>query len=144
MKISRRKLFKYGSASAAGLSFMAGFYTWQIEPFWLEFVQKKMPIKNLPDHLVGKTLMQISDIHIGNRFDYQYIIDSFIEAQQLQPDYVVYTGDYISYEDQAQFVQLDQVLPYAVKGKEATIGILGNHDYGTGLNNPLLIIYTNN
>jgi len=130
MKISRRKLFKYGSASAAGLSFMAGFYTWQIEPFWLEFVQKKMPIKNLPDHLVGKTLMQISDIHIGNRFDYQYIIDSFIEAQQLQPDYVVYTGDYISYEDQAQFVQLDQVLPYAVKGKEATIGILGNHDYG--------------
>lgn len=48
--------------------------------------------------------MQISDIHIGNRFDYQYIIDSFKEAQRLQPDFVVYTGDYVSYENEEQYV----------------------------------------
>lgn len=74
--------------------------------------------------------MQISDIHTGNRFDYNYIIDSFKKAQKFQPDFVVYTGDYISYENEEQFNQLDKVLKYVVKGKIATVGILGNHDYG--------------
>jgi hypothetical protein len=93
-------------------------------------VKRKMPIANLPDNLIGKKLMQISDIHIGNRFDYNYIIDSFKKAQKFNPDFVVYTGDYVSYENEKQFEQLDEVLKYTVKGKIGTVGILGNHDYG--------------
>lgn len=126
----RRKFIKRTLWTAAGLGFFTSLYSWQLEPFWLEFVKKKMPIANLPDHLVGKTLMQISDIHVGNRFDYNYIIDSFKKAQKLQADFVVYTGDYVSYEDDKQFKQLDKVLKHTVKGKIATVGILGNHDYG--------------
>lgn len=80
--------------------------------------------------MIGKTLMQISDVHVGNRFDYSYIIDSFKKAQKLNPDFVVYTGDYVSYEDETQFKQLDEVLRHVVKGKSGTVGILGNHDYG--------------
>ncbi|MFT6811055.1 MAG: putative MPP superfamily phosphohydrolase [Saprospiraceae bacterium] len=87
-----------------------------------------MAIINLPDHLVGKTLMQISDIHVGNRFDYNYIIDSFKEAKILNPDFVVYTGDYVSYEDERQFEQLEVVLNHTVKGKLGTVGLVGNHD----------------
>ncbi len=113
-----------------GLGLITGFYAWQIEPFWLEFVEKKMLIKNLPEHLVGKTLMQISDIHVGNRFDYRYLIDSFEKAIKFKPDYVVYTGDYISYESEEQIIHLKEVMKSAVKGKYGTIGILGNHDYG--------------
>jgi uncharacterized protein len=112
------------------MGILGGLYTWQVEPFWLEFVRKKMPVKNLPDDLTGKTLMQISDIHVGNRFDYHYIIESFIKAQQFEPDFVVYTGDYVSYENEKQFEQLNEVLKHTVKGKLATVGILGNHDYG--------------
>jgi predicted MPP superfamily phosphohydrolase len=89
-----------------------------------------MPIKNLPDHLIGKTIMQISDMHIGNRFDKQYIIDSFKEAKNYKPDFVVYTGDFISYESGEQFDQLKEVFSNAVYGKIGTVGILGNHDYG--------------
>lgn len=111
---------------------MTFLYTWQVEPFWLEFVQKRMPIANLPDALVGKSLMQISDVHVGNRFDYKYIIESFDKAQAYAPDFVVYTGDYVSYEGEEQFHQLDEVLQHMVKGKIATVGILGNHDYGDG------------
>lgn len=128
--MKRRKFIKKSFFGALGAAFLSGIYSWQIEPFWLEFVNKKMPIKNLPDHLVGKTLMQISDIHVGNRFDYQYIIDSFQKAQKLKPDFVVYTGDYVSYENKEQFTQLKEVLNNAVKGKLGTVGILGNHDYG--------------
>jgi uncharacterized protein len=117
--------------SLAGTGLLSGLYAWQVEPFWLEFVHLKMPVKNLPDHLVGKTLMQISDIHIGNRFDYNYIIESFDKARAFAPDFVVYTGDYITADkDEVPFEKLAKVLAKSVQGKIGTIGILGNHDYG--------------
>ena len=113
-----------------GIGFLTGLYTWQIEPFWLEFVKKKMPIENLPKSLIGKKLMQISDIHVGNRFNYQYIIDSFKKAQRFKPDFVAHTGDYVSFENEKQFEQLDEVLDHIVQGELGTVGILENHDYG--------------
>lgn len=128
--MKRRKFIKRTFWSLFGIGGLAGIYTWQVEPFWLEFVKRKMAIENLPNNLIGKTLMQISDVHIGNRFDYNYIIESFQKAQSYNPDFVAYTGDYVSYEDQEQFSQLAEVLKHSVKGKIATVGILGNHDYG--------------
>jgi len=113
-----------------GLGLATGVYSWQIEPFWLEFVKLKMPIKNLPQNLIGKTLMQISDMHVGNRFDYNYLIESFKKAQAYNPDFVVYTGDFVDYEDEEQFTQLNNVLQHTVTGKLGTVGVLGNHDYG--------------
>ncbi|CAL2105938.1 Metallophos domain-containing protein [Tenacibaculum sp. 190524A02b] len=128
--MKRRSFVKKAVYGGVGLGVLSGWYTWQVEPFWLEFVTKKMPIKNLPQALEGKTLMQISDVHVGNRFDYQYIIDSFKKAQELKPDFVVYTGDYVSYETEEQLKQLKEVLKYTVKGELGTLGVLGNHDYG--------------
>lgn len=113
-----------------GLGFATGIYSWQIEPFHLEFVRKKMPIQYLPENLVGKILMQISDIHIGDRFDYQFIIDSFEKAKRFRPDFVVYTGDFSHYKSEKQIEQLKEVLPHFVKGNLGTVGVLGNHDYG--------------
>lgn len=128
--MKRRKFIKNTILSSLGIGFLSGLYTWQVEPFWVEFVKRKMPIKNLPKSLIGKTLMQISDVHVGNKFDYQFIIESFKKAQKFSPDYVVYTGDYVSYENEKQFEQLDKVLKHVVKGNIGTIGVLGNHDYG--------------
>ena len=128
--MDRRKFIKRTLWSTVGIGALSGLYTWQVEPFWLEFVRKKMPIKNLPDDLRGKTLMQISDIHVGNRFDYSYIIESFEKAKSFKPDFVVYTGDYVSYEDEMQLEQLKEVLVHCVRGTLGTAGILGNHDYG--------------
>lgn len=128
--MKRRKFLKQSILAALGIASISGLYAWQIEPFWLEFVEEKMPIPNLPKNLQGKTLMQISDVHIGNRFDYNYIIESFKQAKRFDPDIVVYTGDYVSYESKEQFEQLEVVLPHFPKGKMGTYGVLGNHDYG--------------
>jgi uncharacterized protein len=124
--MKRRKFFK----RLLGTGLVTALYAWQIEPFWLEFVRIKMPIKNLPKELVGKTLMQISDMHIGDRFDHNFISDSFKEAQKLSPDFVVYTGDFVSYKSEKQLAQLTTVFQHVVMGKLGTVGILGNHDYG--------------
>lgn len=127
----KRRTFLIGSAATAALT---GLYTWQVEPFWVEHVQVDMPIRNLPKALEGKTLMQISDLHVGTRFNWQYLIDEMQAAQKLEPDIVVYTGDFVSYESAAQVEDLKVVFDKATKGKLATLGILGNHDYGHNWN----------
>lgn len=129
--MKRRKFIKRTVLGLTGAGLLSGLYAWQLEPFWLEFVKLKMPVKNLPGHLAGKTLMQISDIHVGKRFDYQYIIQSFEKARAFNPDFVVYTGDYVStYKDEVQYKLVSEVFGKLVKGKLGTAGILGNHDYG--------------
>ena len=133
--MKRRKFIKKAFVKSVELGILAGIYTWKIEPFWLEFVHKQMPIKNLPKRLEGKTLMQISDLHVGDRFDYQFLIDSFKEAQKMEPDFVVYTGDFVNYETKKQIKQLEEVAPHLVKGKIGTVGVLGNHDYGQHYSN---------
>ena len=110
-------------------------YSWQIEPFWVEFVKKKLPIKNLPEKLKGKTLMQISDLHVGNRFDWNFLIESFQKAQQFNPDFVVYTGDFVNHGTEEDLKNLKKVMGKGVFGKLGTFGILGNHDYGKSWKN---------
>lgn len=123
------KFFKTaGILGGAGI--LTGLYSWQVEPFWLEFTRVPMPIKNLPDALVGKTLMQLSDIHIGATSRDSYIRDSFVKAASYQPDFVAYTGDFITYTDDRQYKQLSTLIPYAPRGRLGTIAIFGNHDYG--------------
>ncbi len=129
--MKRRTFIKKSFWGLTGLGVLGGLYAWQIEPFCVDYVKLKMPIKNLPKHLVGKTLMQISDIHIGKRFDYQYIIKSFEKAKEFNPDFVVYTGDFVTADkDEVLYDKLKDVLTKSVKGKFGTVAILGNHDYG--------------
>lgn len=128
--MKRRKFIKNITLGSLAMGGVLGGYAWQVEPFWLEFVERTMSVKNLPKALEGKTLMQISDIHVGDRFDYSYLIESFKEAAVYQPDFVVYTGDFVNYNSVRQLEQLKEVAEYAVLGKIATLGVLGNHDYG--------------
>lgn len=129
--MNRRSFLKNTFWGLAGMGTLSGLYAWQVEPFWLEFVHLAMSVSNLPKELEGKTLMQISDIHIGKRFDHQFVIDSFKKASALNPDFVAYTGDYVTtHKDEVLYPELEAVLDNMVKGKLGTIAILGNHDYG--------------
>ena len=109
-----------------------GIYIWRIEPRWVEWNKMDMTIENLPSHLEGKTLVQLSDIHIGQTVEEEYILKQFDAVNDLKPDILVYTGDFISAVriDQAPYDQLKTILKRGPKGKLGTIAILGNHDYG--------------
>ncbi len=64
--------------ATAGTGTLAlGLYTWRVEPHWLEFTFPTLPISGLATGLEGRTLAQISDIHVGTRVDDDYIIHSF-------------------------------------------------------------------
>lgn len=105
-------------------------YSWQVEPFWVEFVHRKLPVRNLPGYLEGKIVMQISDLHVGNRFDWNFLIESFQKAKKYNPDFVVYTGDFVNHGTLQEQKDLRTVMEQGVYGSLGTFGILGNHDYG--------------
>jgi predicted MPP superfamily phosphohydrolase len=117
-------------AAAGAGALMVGLYTWRVEPHWLEFTRPALPITGLPRELEGRSLAQISDLHVGPKVDDDYIVESFRRVQELAPDFVVHTGDWITYRTTGQFEQLRRVLAHAPHGRLGTIGILGNHDYG--------------
>jgi len=96
----------------------------------LEFTFPTLLISGLAPGLEGHTLAQISDIHVGPRVDDDYIIKSFHRVQELAPDFVAFTGDFITYRSAQQFEQLRRVLEHTPHGRLGTVGILGNHDYG--------------
>jgi predicted MPP superfamily phosphohydrolase len=110
-------------------------YAWQIEPFWLEIVRRPMPLANLPQALVGKTLLQVSDIHVGPRVSSDYLIRSLSAAQSLEPDFVAFTGDFVSFRSAHEVTELARVLRSMPRGRLATVASLGNHDYGRNWRN---------
>ena len=124
--LNRRRAIK--SLVAAGLG--VGLYTWRIEPHWLEFTHPVLPVSGLPRELEERTLAQISDLHIGPRVDDDYIIQSLRRVQELSPDFVVVTGDWITYRGPQQIEQLRRIMTNMPRGRLGTVGILGNHDYG--------------
>ncbi len=130
--ISRRRFLRACAGvavSGAGLVL----YTCEIEPHWLELVRRPLPISNLPPGLQGRTLVHISDVHAGPRVADSYILDTFARVKALSPDIVVYTGDYISYQP-AVLAHVERTYANAPRGRLATFGTLGNHDYGPGWN----------
>jgi predicted MPP superfamily phosphohydrolase len=126
MVLSRRRFIHLSLASTAAV----GTYAWRIEPHWVEVVKRRLPIKGLPRDLVGRTLAQFSDLHIGPRVDDDYLRDTFGTVARLRPDFVVMTGDFVSYSDAAQFGQMGHVIEAFPHGRLGTLAILGNHDYG--------------
>ncbi len=76
--------------------------------------------------------MQISDIHVGNEIDPDFLSSQLQRVQELSPDFVVYTGDFISYQTSTQLDLLSRVIQHAPLGRWGTAAVLGNHDYGHG------------
>jgi predicted MPP superfamily phosphohydrolase len=105
-------------------------YAWRIEPHWIETVQRDLPLRNLPRRWVDRTLVQISDLHIGPVVDEGYITGAMQRVSGLGADLVAITGDFMTYHGSDQFDAVRRVLSHLDPGRLGTVAILGNHDYG--------------
>jgi predicted MPP superfamily phosphohydrolase len=137
--VNRRTFVKRTAGAIAASAVGVIGYTIGVEPHWLEIVERDLRIENLPRALEGARLAQISDLHIGPQVSDEYIIHSFDRLRALAPDVVVFTGDFMTHRSsrgEAQYQQLRSVLAHLPHGSLATVGILGNHDYGHGWGEP--------
>jgi predicted MPP superfamily phosphohydrolase len=134
MRLNRRRFLRIAGAGAAG-GVGLGLYTWRVEPHWLEIVRRPLPVRALPSSLSERTLVQISDLHVGARVDDDYVLTTFRRVRELQPDIVVMTGDFISHHEGSP-EQIRAIYPQFPKGHLATLAVLGNHDYGAAWSHP--------
>jgi hypothetical protein len=125
-RLTRRRF--WGAAAATGLGL--GIYAWRVEPHWLEFVRRDLPVRGLPGELESRTLAQVSDIHVGPRVDPDYLADALRRLSALQPDMVALTGDFVSAIGPERTDDAARVLENLTLPPLGCFAVLGNHDYG--------------
>ena len=104
-------------------------YTYEVEPEWLDVTFVDLPIRGLPFSLLGKRLVQLSDIHVGPQVADAYIRATFERVRALAPDIVVVSGDLISLHP-AQQAHAEAIYAALPQGSLGTFVTFGNHDYG--------------
>ncbi|MEX2142171.1 MAG: metallophosphoesterase [Pirellulales bacterium] len=136
--LTRRRWLKRTALSFFAAGAGVAVYTHWIEPFWVDFVERDLPIADLPPQWRGRTLVQVSDLHVGPRVSDDYLKRSFDRISILEPDVVAFTGDFVSLRPDGTppYDQLKRVMEHLPQGKVATLSVLGNHDYGRGWSEP--------
>ncbi len=128
--MNRRRFLIGSAAAAAGTALGLGAYVRWGELHWVEFVDHDLPIIGLPEALSGARMVQLSDLHVGPRVDDEFLIQTFERVRALSPEFVVYTGDFVTWRGDAQLDQLSRVMRHAPLGSSGSAAILGNHEYG--------------
>lgn len=86
-----------------------------------------LPIRNLHPTLEGFTMLQVSDLHLYPLTQPSLIEKTVAMANELKPDLIVLTGDYVWQVLDA----IDELAPIlsGLDAKYGVFSILGNHDY---------------
>jgi len=127
---SRRAFLKRAALGtvAGGLASLG--YAYSIEPHWVEVVLRDLPIAGLPSSLDGRRLIQISDLHVGDLVDFDYLSRCLASTSALHPDIVVVTGDFMSCHTTEQVDQVERLFAAFKQPPLGVFGITGNHDFG--------------
>jgi uncharacterized protein len=131
MPMSRRTFLKYALRGTAGASLVAlggTYYSTRIEPLSMDVTRLTVTLPNLPPTLAGVTLAQVSDIHFGNWMKREHALLIAEKVNELNPDLVAITGDFVS--------RIDPETPDDISAMMQTFNapvhaILGNHDHWT-------------
>ena len=132
---TRRQFFLAAGATAAA----TGVYSWRVEPHWVQVVRRTLPVRRLPPALEGKTLAQLSDIHVGPQVDPDYLKESLEHVSSaLRPDLIALTGDFMTAAGPSRVDEVAEVLEHLTIPPLGCFAVLGNHDYGEGWRSPEL------
>lgn len=132
---SRRRFLASGALALSGAATVAAVDARWFELHRLEMVRRPMPVAGLPAALAGARLAHLSDLHVGPLVDDEYVLRTFERVRREAPDLVVYTGDFMT-NGPGTLDKLPRIYARAPRGRLATLGVLGNHDYGKGWSHP--------
>lgn len=127
--MSRRRFLATTLSGCAGLVFYSG----EIERHWVEITHREIRLPSLPVAFDGMRIVQLSDIHLDEFTEPFLLRHSIEQINRLQPDAVLLTGDFVSYElsprkfSERSAWQCAEMLS-ELKCPER-YAILGNHDH---------------
>lgn len=99
-----------------------------LDPVGFEWNRVDLPIRNLPDALVGTMILHLSDIHLHKRW--WTALDVLIERiRSAEADLLLITGDFVNDKvDHSFAVPMAHRLLGQLPARLGTFAILGNHD----------------
>ncbi len=99
------------------------------EPFRLTVEHQKIQLRRLPRQFDGFRLVQLSDIHHSPFTSREQIERAVETANNLKPDLIALTGDYVS-KERAYAAPCAELLG-KLKARHGVYAVLGNHDHWT-------------
>ena len=129
-KITRRRFLRWSAAAAATGCAGTGLYSWLIEPRWLQVTRTKVTIEGL-DSARPLRVAHLTDLHIGRNVSSDWLAGVLDTCNNLEPDLIVLTGDFVSHIDRIDDSVGD--LLGRLRAPLGVFGVPGNHDYWEGL-----------
>jgi len=99
------------------------------EPFMLSIERQEIFLRRLPKVLDGLRIVHLSDLHYGPLTSSEHLIRAAKVANDLRPDLIFLTGDYIS-QDRIYAAPCAEVVG-KLRARYGVYAILGNHDHWT-------------
>jgi uncharacterized protein len=126
---SRRRFLEQAAVAAGTVPFLGGFYGVVFGRLNLQTNRQRIALPRLPRAFEGFRIAQLSDIHIGTFMTSAEIRHCVEVANQLKPDLIVLTGDYVTWDPTTEGAAVE-----ALSGLRAPYGVfgsLGNHEMWT-------------
>lgn len=108
---------------------LSGLYPWTLEADWLSIEHVDMPLPNLGSGFDGARVVHLSDLHASPLVGERYLRSCMDIVNSLRPDFVVLTGDFVTFGPRHFARTAGRVLGDLAPAV-ATLAVLGNHDYG--------------
>jgi predicted MPP superfamily phosphohydrolase len=127
----RRFLLNASSGALTGASVALTAYGVREARKLPEIVELEIPIKGLPKELEGYHIVQLSDMHVGETIDKDFILPIVEAVTSLSPDLLALTGDLV---DGSVDRLRDDVSPLAyLRARDGVLCVTGNHEYYAGV-----------
>ena len=127
MPLSWRNSLKVGGLTLAGMFAIAGGLSLVDESQHPVVETVSIPIRGLHPALEGFTIVQMTDIHLRPYTRPTLVQRAVAMANQLQPDLIVLTGDYIWRTHEAVY-EVASLLA-GLNARYGVYSVMGNHDY---------------
>lgn len=122
----RRRFLERTAVALSATPFAACAYGMLYERTAVEIVHQRIKLRRLPKAFDGFRIAQLSDLHIGPFTTSDDIRKCVAIANQMKPDLVALTGDFVTWDATTQAAAVA-----ALRGLQAPFGIfgsLGNHE----------------
>lgn len=99
------------------------------EPFMLAIERQEIYLRRLPKSLDGLRVVHLSDFHYGPLTNSKHLERAVKAANDLRPDLIALTGDYISHD--RSYAAPCAELVGRLRARHGVYAVLGNHDHWT-------------